>query len=71
MWKLSSEQEEFLRFLQQHSLSAKEDYNFLHQQVRKEIQVEYIRIFYGKCKKFATRTAYAQTILNDVVFDTL
>ena len=39
MWKLSSEQEEFLRFLQQHSLSAKDEYNFLHLQVKKEIQV--------------------------------
>ena len=38
MWKLSTEQEEFLRFLQQHSLSAKDDYNFIYLEVKKEIQ---------------------------------
>ena len=41
MWKLSTEQEEFLRFLQQYSLSAKDNYNFLHPQVKKEIQVRF------------------------------
>lgn len=36
---LSAEQDDFLRFLQQHSLSEIDNYNFLQQQVKKEIQV--------------------------------
>ncbi|XP_028391655.1 little elongation complex subunit 2-like [Dendronephthya gigantea] len=38
MWRLSSEQEDFQVFLQQQSLSMKDDYNFLHPQVKKKIE---------------------------------